>query len=190
MRFIKKTLLALTLSSITTLTISHSASAANLRNVALEGTATASRTYRGSDLFAPNNAIDGDETTSWNAGEHPTQWLEIDLGEAAYIHEIVGIVAQSPAGGTRHDIYLDDIFSFRWEGFTTSGQTLSHELNTPTLAQTVRILSTAGPSWVAWREVKVLAGPGPKKSSVPEPSMIFSLAAMGVGGLVAARRKA
>mgnify|MGYP001766832321 FL=1 len=34
------------------------------------------------------NAIDGNPDTVWNAGSHPPQWIQIDLGGNATINEI------------------------------------------------------------------------------------------------------
>jgi F5/8 type C domain/PEP-CTERM motif len=58
-------------------------------NLALSATATANSSYSPS---YPSNAIDGDDSTMWNAGDwaYPSDpnWLEIDLGSIMNINQI------------------------------------------------------------------------------------------------------
>jgi hypothetical protein len=108
-------------------------------------------------------AVDGDPATSWSAGASPEQWLEIDLGAPATISAIRLTVAQYPAGNTVHQIWargpgdnLKKIFEF--SGNTTDNQVLEFRPAPPAAGiQFIRILTVSSPSWVAWREIEVIA---------------------------------
>ena len=109
----------------------------------------------------PGRAVDGIERTSWNAGDHPPAWIELDLGIQGPVSAIKLLVEQSPEGPTVHHVFVagDDggyehVHTF--EGITRSGQWLTF---TPTPLEDVRavvIQTVDSPSWVAWREVLVL----------------------------------
>jgi hypothetical protein len=110
-----------------------------------------------------SNAVDGLPGTLWNSGAGPEQWIEIDLGEPAALAAINLTVAQYPAGETVHQIWargpnenLKVIFEFR--GSTTDNQVLEFKASPPLAGiQYVRIVTIASPSWVAWREIGVIA---------------------------------
>lgn len=98
------------------------------RNLSFSATASASR----AEANAPAaNAIDGDESTSWNAGDFPTQWIEIDLRQPCEIHSIRLRVSQSPPGDTRHQVALgpseDQLrLVHTFNGSTRAGQWLEY----------------------------------------------------------------
>lgn len=52
----------------------------------------------------PEYAVDGDLSTSWNAGDFAPAWLVVDLGEIESLVEVRLLVAQAPAGPTQHRI--------------------------------------------------------------------------------------
>lgn len=108
-----------------------------------------------------SNAVDGTDA-QWNSGGHPSQWIEIDLGVHAVIEAIRLTVGQLPDGETVHQILgrgpgeeLRLLFEFR--EFTTEGQDLEY-LPSPPLEgiQFIHVVTTEGPSWVAWHEIEVV----------------------------------
>jgi len=93
----------------------------------------------------------------WNAGAHPPQWVEFDLGCIKSISNISLKVEQSPDGVVTHYIKAGQDPNPRQvvatlQGHTTNGETL--RANWPALqARYVRIETTQSPSWVAWRDI-------------------------------------
>ena len=131
----------------------------------------------------PAGGVDGDPETVWNAGGHPVQWIEIDLGAAFDIDRMVLTVAQDPGGVTAHRVsgrgdggMYRLLQSFRGE--TGDGQKL--EASPGAAGSGVRYLkieTTEGPSWVAWREIEVYgtaaaSSAGPVAAGGP-PNVIF-----------------
>ncbi len=129
-------------------------------NLALGRPVTASLTLPG---YGPRRAVDGDPGSYWNAGSHPPQWIEIDLGSKQRIAELRLSSAMSPGG--RMDV--------RVYGAGTRGgaRTVLHKFvqaldNEEVLAfrpaqpwtgiRYLRVEIVSGPSWVAWREITVL----------------------------------
>jgi len=129
-------------------------------NLALGKKVTASRSLPDQPS---SNAVDGLSETAWNSGAGPEQWLEIDLGGPATITAVRLTVAQYPAGNTVHQIWargpnenLKMIFEFT--GSTTDNQVLEFKPSPPLAGiQYIRIVTVASPSWVAWREIEVIA---------------------------------
>jgi hypothetical protein len=114
----------------------------------------------------PELAVDEDAATQWGAGVHPPQWIEIDLGAPMEVARILLTVAQFPDGPTAHQIWvsgpgdsLHQVHEFL--GNTQDSQVLEFAPSTPLAnVQVVRILTTASPSWVAWKEVEVYGDGG------------------------------
>lgn len=75
----------------------------NIQNLALNGEASASQSDADS---SPDFAIDGDLSTSWNAGDFPAQWLLVDLGSPCIVERIRLQVQQFPAGPTVHEVEI------------------------------------------------------------------------------------
>jgi hypothetical protein len=109
-------------------------------------------------------AVDGNPGTWWGAGAFPPQWIEIDLGKPFNIQEIRLIPSQSPAGVTTHRVLGKGpgtsaafILLHAFHGSTQDGQALAFS---PLVAwqgiQILRVETSAGPSWVAWREIQVI----------------------------------
>jgi hypothetical protein len=110
--------------------------------------------------FTAANAVDGDPDTAWNAGAHPEQWLQLDLGQPRDISSLSLLVAQDPPGQTTHEIWVGPSDSELRLLHTLTGETadldeLSYAPDEPVRARIVRIVTTDSPSWVAWREVVI-----------------------------------
>ena len=108
-------------------------------------------------------AVDGNPDTSWNSGLEAPQWIQIDLGQPARISTIRVRVSQFPAGATRHQVLIGaDPGSLKlaheFVGSTEDPGVLEFAPATPLEGiRYVRILTLASPSWVAWREIEILA---------------------------------
>ena len=126
-------------------------------NIALFGSVRAS-----SGTQSASHAIDGDPETSWTSRVYPVQWLEVTFDRFYLVDRIEMVVAQSPAGETSHEIWIGEASgtSTKLHEYidvpTSDGQTLSLPLDPPLVLNQVAILTTKSPSWVAWREVRVL----------------------------------
>ena len=135
-------------------------------NVAIGKAAFASATLPGSP---PSFAVDGvgDADQIWSAGGGPPQWIEVDLGTAVPIAEVRLVVAQFPAGPTRHRILGRET--------ATAPATVLNEFVGPTADEDVlvatfdppipdirfvRVETVESPSDVAWREIKILSQGG------------------------------
>jgi len=111
------------------------------------------------------DAVDGDTGTHWSAGAGPPQWIEIDLGSALDISEIRLTPSQYPAGRTVHRVLGkgpgtggEFVLLHTFDGPTDDGQQIGFKPDSPWQGiQVVRIMTDSSPSWVAWREIEVLA---------------------------------
>ena len=135
-------------------------------NVALLGTVRAS-----SGKASVRKAIDGDLESVWSAQDHPAQWIAITLDDLYLAERIELVVAQAPAGPTTHVLWLDNGSGVRTQFtqltgiHTEDGQTLTIEINPPQPVTELLVQTQDSPSWVAWREIRVIGLP-----SVPEES--------------------
>jgi hypothetical protein len=101
----------------------------------------------------PANAVDENFESSWGAGGHPPQWIEIDLGASHRISEIRLLAAQYPPGETVHRIRgrslqgnWIELHTFRQE--TQAGDWLVFHPETPLEdIQFVRVETLSSPSW-------------------------------------------
>ncbi len=110
------------------------------------------------------NAIDGLFETIWNASAVAPQWIKIDLGSERTVEEIQLLVAQDPAGPSRHVISVhgadgdwQQVHVFKMT--TRDGDRLIFTPDAPLDAvRFVRIETTAlsGGLWPAWREISIL----------------------------------
>lgn len=117
----------------------------------------------------PQNAVDGDIETEWNAGDVGPQWIELDLQKRVNITRIRLLVEQSPDGDTHHQILArahEQSEQFRLldelKGSTVSGEFIEVVPNGSEAArnqwndvQFIRILTLKSPSWIAWREIEI-----------------------------------
>lgn len=126
---------------------------AAVAEIQASATASASGTY---SSHTPDKAIDGHSNTAWNAPAHPVQWLKLTWQRVMEIVSIEAEVAQHPSGSTSHEVYGDGVKLFTWSGTTSDGQKLTHTF-TPAVQMTQLVIkTTTSPSWVAWREIKVV----------------------------------
>src|SRR4051794_17004496 len=68
-------------------------------------TVTASRSLAGSP---PENAVDGNPDTSWNAGAVAPQWIQLDFGQVLPIGRVKLVVDQLPAGSATYNISVGE----------------------------------------------------------------------------------
>jgi hypothetical protein len=101
----------------------------------------------------PQYAFDGNNTTEWNAGAGPEQWIEIDFGRPVKFNLMTALVDQVPAGAANHDITFDGKPAFSWTGSFFQGQLLDESFAATQNVKTVRITTTSSPSWVAWVDI-------------------------------------
>jgi len=131
-------------------------------NLALEKSIQASRQTGDNPAWM---AVDGDPGTWWSAGGGPPQWIELDLGAEYDISEFHLITSQYPAGRTVHQLSVkgsgtenEYLMLTTFDSETDDGETLIFKPNAPvTGVQFVKIETTISPSWVAWREIEVIA---------------------------------
>jgi predicted amidohydrolase YtcJ len=111
----------------------------------------------------PDLAFDGKEDTNWGAGDHPPQWIQVDMLNEYRVAGIDLVIDQWPAGQTVHQILarrnepgasfeLIHVFS----GYTEINQLLQYNAP-PTITpyRYFRVLSTESPSWVSWKEIRI-----------------------------------
>ena len=129
-------------------------------NLALNRPVTASASVDG----PATNVVDGLMATSWGAGGYPQQWIEIDLGAPVSIGRIRLFVAQTPNGLTTHSVEGRELPTDPWtqlhefNGFTNDGSVIEQIPGSPwTNVRYLRVNTTAGVSWVAWREIEIFA---------------------------------
>ncbi len=129
-------------------------------NVALFGSASVSNGQE-----SASHAIDNDLDTFWSAAGFPVQWIQLTFDGFYLIHNIELVVTQAPPGETSHEIWVGDasgalVKHHEFIGVHTSdGQTLSLPLEPPLALDRVMIRTVEGPSWVAWREVRLFGTP-------------------------------
>lgn len=105
------------------------------------------------------NAVDG-TGAQWGSGGDAPQWLEIDLGAPTQVGSVRLTVAQWPDGHTVHQV-LGGATSpaatllHTFSGTTAEADVLEHVFAAPPTVRYLRVLTTASPSWVSWREVEV-----------------------------------
>ena len=110
-------------------------------------------------------ATDGDTSSIWSAGAAAPQWFSVVLDDLYLVDTIELIVTQAPAGKTTHEIWLDNGSGVRtlYKRFrdiqTQDGQTLSLSIDPPRPVTEVKVVTLDSPSWVAWREVRILGTP-------------------------------
>lgn len=142
---------------------------ASSRNVALLGTSHVS-----AEREIGHRALDGDPETSWSSLRHPLQTFTVALDQPYLVDRVELIVAQAPAGQTSHALWLGDptgvhVLYKQLRGILTKdGQKLEIDIDPPRLVSEVRIVTVEGPSWVAWREVRVfgIAPPNTQGSDI------------------------
>ena len=141
-------------------------------NVAIHGTVSASTREE-----SVQYAIDGDTDSFWSAHDLPAQWISIALDNLYLAERIELVAAQAPPGPTTHFLWVDNGSGVRtkYEQFTDiyteDGQTLIVEFDRPRPVKGILIQTLEGPSWVAWREVRVFGStisPDNENGSAPQ----------------------
>jgi hypothetical protein len=129
-------------------------------NLARSATASASRSLPEEPAAA---AADGNPQTQWGAGTDAPQWIEFVLAEAATVSGIRLRVAQFPDGRTVHEIAvsvdggpMSVVHVF--DGTTAEGGVLQAAFGPVERVTSVRVTTRTIPSWVAWKEIEILAG--------------------------------
>ena len=108
-----------------------------------------------------SNAVDGNPNTAWNAGGGSPAWIELDLKQPVTLAKVNLLVGQSPEGPTTHQLYFGATPAPTAQIATESIATKDSQwLEVDVAAQKLtgrylRVLTTASPSWVAWREIVV-----------------------------------
>ncbi|MGB3947617.1 MAG: PKD domain-containing protein [Bacteroidia bacterium] len=108
------------------------------------------------------NAVDGDCSAIWNAGNFATQYIQVDLGALYTINNINIMFEMTPNGNVNHEI-LTSPDMVTWNvvdvatGFYITGQLIERCYSSSPLTNVrgVRINSITSPSWIAIREFGV-----------------------------------
>jgi hypothetical protein len=122
-------------------------------------TATASRSLPDQPAEA---AIDGG-SPQWGSGADAPQYIEIALESPQTVDEIRLTVAQFPAGPTRHEVWVGQrgdppVLVYTFDGSTAEQDVLVYSPPVPLEdVDVVRIVTTVSPSWVAWREIRIIS---------------------------------
>jgi hypothetical protein len=137
--------------------------------------------------YGPSLTVDGDSDTYWNAGGHPSQWIQLDLGRPVSVQKIRVQFAPNPAGQQQGNIIVSgdgttwtstsacywnkSISDREWLDFTTDQD---FQVTPPPVywwychydsvnehggrIRYIRITTTSSNSWVAIREIEVYGG--------------------------------
>ena len=123
---------------------------------------TGSAQSSGGDTDPTVAAFDGDVCSIWAAGGPPPRAVSVDFGKKEMVSALVlipemdaktkvrHVVEGSDDGMTWHSLYVV-------EAEMESGHAYSVKIAQPFSARAVRISTTAGAKWIAWREVAPLA---------------------------------
>ncbi len=120
------------------------------------------RTSASVDAESAALAVDGWNSSAWESGGEPRQWIEIDLEGEHTIHGIRLVPSQFPEGPTVHVVEMasaDGPMSVvhAFEGDTADSQPLTHQFAEALVGiRYVRVTTTSSPSFVSWYEVAVL----------------------------------
>lgn len=142
-----------------------------LDNLGQGYTVTASsRTFGG----RPAQAFDRDVNRTWNAGDYPPAWIEIDLGKSASVDGIRLLPSQLPSPAeTVHRIYgredgsVTEVLLGEVSASTKDNVWIDVRFDTPVSVRYVRIATLRSPSWVAWREIALIGVNVPRPSASP-----------------------
>jgi predicted amidohydrolase YtcJ len=109
----------------------------------------------------PELAFDGNPDTAWVSGADAEQWIQVELPEAVSIRTVAALVTQDPPGATRHQLWVGASENEIQLADTHSGATQEGDeitFGVPAAVgevRIIRIVTTASPSWVAWREIEL-----------------------------------
>lgn len=116
----------------------------------------------GGDTDPTVAAFDGDVCSIWSAGGPPPRGVAIDFGKKQMVSGLVVIPAMEEKAKVRHVIEgSDDALTWHTlyivEAEMIGGHAYAVKLPQPFSARAVRVSTTQGSKWVAWREVAPLA---------------------------------
>jgi dipeptidyl aminopeptidase/acylaminoacyl peptidase len=130
------------------------------RNLARGRPVTASYSWADS---APSFAVDGQGATGlWWGSYYAPQWIEVDLGQPSTIRRIELTVAQNPPGQTVHIVSGRDTKGKLHQLRVIARETADNDVLVLKPKQpwhgitAVRVTTVLSPSWVAWKEIRVL----------------------------------
>lgn len=110
-------------------------------------------------------AVDGDPKTLWSAGGQAPQTITLTLDHAYLVDSIQLVVAQTPDGQTTHEIWLGDpsgsltLYKKLDDTWTADGDTVTIPVTPARVVTRVQVRTDDSPSYVAWREIRVLGKP-------------------------------
>ncbi len=113
----------------------------------------------------PSYAVDGNLSTSWNSGNYPQQWIQLDLGQIYAVSQIRLNISQVPNGQTTHEIYggpnPESLVLLRTLNGTTQSEQWLELAFSPGAdnIRYLRIVTNTSPSWVAWSEIEIYGNP-------------------------------
>jgi hypothetical protein len=120
--------------------------------------ATAQSAYSG---YPASNAVDGNTTTSWNAGGFAPRWIYVDLGSVRSIAEVRVLAGVgSPTGTTNYNIDVSNDAT-NWTTLTSASNasntvyTVSGPLSASARYVRINVTSHSGGSWIGLREFQV-----------------------------------
>lgn len=113
--------------------------------------------------LAAQSAFDGSTCIIWSSGGFAPQSITVDLGEVLPLDGIILTPEMTPNGPVRHRIELADTAApgafqtaHRIEAPMQTGVPVELPFPRRERARFVRIVTDASPSWVAWREIRLL----------------------------------
>jgi hypothetical protein len=128
------------------------------RNLARNRPVTASFSF----AYGPPVLADDAQHLLWWASYYAPQWIEIDLGRPYAVHEIQLNVSQNPTGHTLNVVFGGPSpdpqrVLHTFSGITHDGEVLDFATRSPWRnVRYVRVATYDSPSWVAWREIRIL----------------------------------
>lgn len=118
-------------------------------------------TIASAQLNPASNAVDGEYSTDWNAGDQPPQDITIIFQGLAHIDSIALRTNQFPDGNTVHNVYAldendDPTLVHTFSGFTEHAEWLEHTFDPYiTGVAKLNVETVTSPSFVSWFEIEV-----------------------------------
>lgn len=106
-------------------------------------------------------AVDGLNSTFWQSGAGPTQWIEVNLEQPFTVQAIRLFTSQYPDGDTVHQLFVAGAdhnltLVYEFKGFTRGDQLLEYIPPEPLVGiQFVRVRTISSPSFVSWKEIEI-----------------------------------
>lgn len=141
------------------------------RNVALSAKVTVSAGDK-----SAQQAIDNNENTIWSAGGNAPQDIMLTLNRPYLVDSLQLLVSQAPAGQTTQEIWLGTpdgkltLYKKLTNTYTWDGETLTIPIQPAQVIERVLVRTDASPSFVAWREVRVMGRPPTANQATVSPN--------------------